>query len=68
MGEHEHRAEGVETPDQLRLIMRASCDFAQGYLFHKPMSAQNATQALMDEMYQQSNQSPPLSPELGFAA
>jgi EAL domain-containing protein (putative c-di-GMP-specific phosphodiesterase class I) len=43
-------AEGVETEDQLRLVARAKCDFAQGYLFYKPMEAQRATQ-LVDDMY-----------------
>jgi diguanylate cyclase (GGDEF)-like protein len=33
-------AEGVETTRQRDLLMAAGCDFAQGYLFARPMSAQ----------------------------
>jgi EAL domain-containing protein (putative c-di-GMP-specific phosphodiesterase class I) len=30
-------AEGVETPEQLRLVRKYGCTSAQGYLFHEPM-------------------------------
>ena len=32
-------AEGVETERQLEVLQRLGCDFAQGYLFSRPVSA-----------------------------
>ena len=32
-------AEGIETPDQFRLLQDLGCDFGQGYYFSKPMEA-----------------------------
>ncbi|WP_431067576.1 putative bifunctional diguanylate cyclase/phosphodiesterase [Methylotuvimicrobium sp.] len=39
-------AEGVETHDQCELLKKMGCDFAQGYLFSKPVSAE-AFEALL---------------------
>ncbi len=62
-------AEGVETEDQLRLLTRAKCDFAQGYLFYRPMPAQEATQTMMEEMYALSDEDEAATARrLGYAA
>lgn len=34
--------EGVETPEQARLIRELGCDKIQGYYFGRPMSAEDA--------------------------
>jgi diguanylate cyclase (GGDEF)-like protein/PAS domain S-box-containing protein len=41
-------AEGVETQDQLEQLCALSCDYAQGYLFSKPVNATNITKLLSD--------------------
>lgn len=33
-------AEGIETPEQMKLLIAAGCDFGQGYLFSKPIIAE----------------------------
>ncbi|MEO1094286.1 MAG: EAL domain-containing protein [Cyanobacteria bacterium J06638_28] len=34
-------AEGIETPQQLQLLRKLGCQFGQGYLFSKPLAAQD---------------------------
>lgn len=40
-------AEGVETPNHLKILRELACDQGQGYLFSRPLSANAATQLLM---------------------
>jgi len=40
-------AEGVETPEQLRFLRKLKCRYVQGYLFSKPVPAQEFTELLM---------------------
>jgi len=39
-------AEGVETQDQLALLQSLDCNYAQGYFFSKPITAEEATQMI----------------------
>jgi len=39
-------AEGVETAEQLALLQELGCDYAQGFLFSKPRSAEEITRML----------------------
>ena len=41
-------AEGIETPDQLRILRRLGCALVQGYLFARPMPAPMLSQWLTD--------------------
>jgi len=44
-------AEGVETEDQLDYVESRGCDYVQGYLTGKPMSAHVAMAALKEDLY-----------------
>jgi diguanylate cyclase (GGDEF)-like protein len=52
-------AEGVETIDQRDLLFAVGCDYAQGYLFSKPIPA-DALEALCIEQNQLERDAPPL--------
>jgi EAL domain-containing protein (putative c-di-GMP-specific phosphodiesterase class I) len=39
-------AEGIETPEQLRLLRRLGCRFGQGFLLSRPMSAEDVSKML----------------------
>jgi EAL domain-containing protein (putative c-di-GMP-specific phosphodiesterase class I) len=39
-------AEGVETRDQLRALLENRCQHGQGFLFHRPMPADELERAL----------------------
>jgi diguanylate cyclase (GGDEF)-like protein len=39
-------AEGVEKPEQIALLQALECDYAQGYYFAKPLTAEEAQQLL----------------------
>ncbi len=42
-------AEGVETPEQLELLKELGAEYAQGFLFCKPLPAEDATQFLQQD-------------------
>lgn len=46
-------AEGVETPEQAKLIRELGCDKIQGYYFGRPMSAEDAGKIFAERHNQQ---------------
>ncbi|MEW8563794.1 MAG: EAL domain-containing protein, partial [Candidatus Thiodiazotropha sp.] len=43
-------AEGVETHQQLRFLQRRGCDYAQGYLFGRPMPVEQFTEYMKENL------------------
>lgn len=50
-------AEGVETPDQLDQLRLLKCQYAQGYLFSKPLAATDADMFILNGREGQQNNS-----------
>lgn len=44
-------AEGVEKPEQLDILQNLGCEIVQGYLFSKPVSADNISELLRNETH-----------------
>jgi EAL domain-containing protein (putative c-di-GMP-specific phosphodiesterase class I) len=42
-------AEGVETPEQLAFLRARQCDEGQGFLFHRPLTAEDFARLLVAE-------------------
>jgi EAL domain-containing protein (putative c-di-GMP-specific phosphodiesterase class I) len=42
-------AEGIESPDQVALLQAVECEFAQGYHFGKPMSADEIAERIREQ-------------------
>jgi predicted signal transduction protein with EAL and GGDEF domain len=55
-------AEGIETQEQLRLLKELGCPYGQGYLFSRPMPADQIEQVLagVEPSFQSSPQSSPM--------
>lgn len=60
-------AEGVETDEQRLMLTKLRCSHAQGYLFAKPMSAVDATEALRAQHLQTTQGALSLQARLGRA-
>ncbi|MCK4986385.1 MAG: EAL domain-containing protein, partial [Desulfobacterales bacterium] len=41
-------AEGVETEEQLAILLEMNCQFGQGYLFSKPLSKPNVDKLIVN--------------------
>ena len=48
-------AEGVETPEQLEYLQRQGCGLMQGFLFSRPVPAENLTETLRRGAYAKSS-------------
>jgi EAL domain-containing protein (putative c-di-GMP-specific phosphodiesterase class I) len=44
-------AEGIETQQQLRKLLRLGCDFGQGFLFSQAVAASEVPNALVEGAY-----------------
>jgi diguanylate cyclase (GGDEF)-like protein len=55
-------AEGVETPEQLRLLQAEGCDELQGYLFSCPLPLPEARLSIIHRRYGQSRDTAPARP------
>jgi EAL domain-containing protein (putative c-di-GMP-specific phosphodiesterase class I) len=42
-------AEGVETEDQAKIVLSASCEEAQGFLFSRPVSVSEVSKLLAEQ-------------------
>lgn len=43
-------SEGVEEPDQLETLREISCDYIQGYIWGRPLSAEDAEKLVSDSL------------------
>ena len=57
-------AEGVETDNQWRILLEQGCDLAQGYLFSRPLSAEEFVPWLTH--WRAATQGPPVDPNRWF--
>lgn len=48
-------AEGIETAEQLDLLMAVGCDYGQGYLFSRPVTADMLEALCIEQNQQKSN-------------
>lgn len=46
-------SEGVEEPDQLETLKNIGCDYIQGFLWGRPLSAEDAEKLVLEEVAKQ---------------